>query len=464
MHRLNGADIQFIYAERSWRHLHTLKVLVIDPSGVPGWSVERAVADLRARLPQLDPLRWRLRKVPGRIFHPVWLDVGEVDLDRHVRVVTAPPPGDDAALAALASDVASSPLPRDRPLWELVIVEGLEGGRVALVWKIHHAIADGSASLNLIRALLDESPEAAPEAGASGGPVRADAEPTSRQLVTEAARDLAGLGRELPGMLARLVRAAVNGSRRKREGGPQPAIAFTTAETRFNWALTPNRIWAFRELPLDEMREVKDVLGGTLNDVFLAITSGALREHLLARGELPERSMSAAVPTSIRQQVTDFAWGNFPSNMFVSLATDIDDPVARYRAVAASEGAAKSWHDQREHRLMFEWMNAYPAWVSYTRFLPFLVQKVLRRPSYGLIASNVRGPSETLYHCGAPLVALHSMGPLVQELGLNVTAWSYRDRMSVSLHACREHAPDLDELADRFPTALEQLRKAAADT
>lgn len=456
MHRLNGADIQFIYAERTWRHLHTLKVLELDTTGTD-YRPEHTVAELRARLSELEPLRWRLRRVPWRLFHPVWVDVGEVDLDRHVRVVTAPAPGDRSALEHVASDVASQPLDRHHPLWELVICEGLEDGRVALIWKLHHAIVDGMASLNLIEAFLDTEAGAAHTSARDRKPLQADPEPSPRTLLADAARDLFRLLRRLPAMVGRVARAGLAGVRRKHAGGAQPAIAFTTAETRFNRPLTPNRIWVFRELELSRVRQVKDALGGTVNDVFLALCASALREHLLARGELPSHSMSAAVPTSIRHEIGTTPWGNFPSNLFVDLATAVDDPVERYRAVAASQAAAKAWHDEREHALMFEWMEAYPAWVTYTRFLPFVVQKLVRRPSYGLIASNVRGPSEPRFHRGVPVVGLHSMGPLMQELGLNITAWSYRGVLSVGIHACREHAPDLGDLADRFPAALDEL-------
>lgn len=457
MHRLAGADASFIYEERSWRPLHTLKVLVFAPrADGSALSATDVVGAIERRLHHLDPLRWELRKVPGRFHLPVFVDTGAVDVAAHVRTVTAPSPGDDRALATVASGVASELLPRDRPLWEVVVVEGLAGGQVAVVWKIHHAIADGLASLRLIEELCDLAP-----AGdvARDGPRPSRGEPlvAGSRLARDAVADLGRLARGVPALTGRLVRATAASTRRKRAGGPQPALAFSAPATAFNQDLTPQRSFVFVDVPMADVRRVKDALGGTINDVVLAICSAVVRGYLADRGELPAVPMSAVVPVSIRHEGATTPWGNFPSNFYVSLATDIDDPRARYRAISESQAAAKSWHDTREHWIQYDWMTLWPLWSLYTRALPYAVSKLAKRATYGLVASNVRGPAQPLYLAGAPMIALHSMGPLVRDLALNITAWSYLDRMSFGFHTCAGHLPDPWELAERVPTALAEL-------
>lgn len=462
MRRLNGGDIQFIYTETEQRHCHTLKVLVFDRADLPDdYSVATTRSVIEERLGALEPLRWVLRMVPGRLYHPVWLDGGPVDLDHHVRAATLDSPGDDRALSAMVSRFISEQLPRDRPLWELLVIDGLAGDRVALAFKLHHAVADGTAALTLIERLLDAEPSGPPAGHVWPAVPEPEPEPTASRLVTTAARDLGGLVAHFPRMVGRLGRAAAIGVNRKRAGGPQPAGAFTCTPTRFNSPAGPDRVWAWTEVEFDQVKTVRQGLGGTVNDVFLSMVSTALRSYLDDRGELPDQPLSAAVPVTIRHEVADTPWGNFPSNYFVTLATDVADPVERHRAVCASQSAAKAWHDTRDHEMMFEWMGAYPFWAAYSRGLPKVAKRVIGRPSFTLIASNVKGPEQPLHHCGAPMVALHSMGPLFQELNLNITSWTYRGRMSVSVQACRDHVDDIWDLVDRFPAALELLVERA---
>ncbi|HEX9682467.1 MAG TPA: wax ester/triacylglycerol synthase family O-acyltransferase [Acidimicrobiales bacterium] len=456
MRRLNGADVQFIYPERDWRHLHTIKVLVVDATTLPPQGVADLVAAVAAaKLDRLDPLRWLLTRVPANLFHPLWRDLGEIDVRDHIRTVTARSPGDDVELDVIVSRVASSPLRRDRPLWEMVVVDGLEHGRAALVLKLHHSLADGAASLRLIEELCSAEPY--DPFTIERPPLTEEPLPGPRRLVIDAAGDAWDLARRMPSMITRLGRATRASAQRKRAGGAQPGLAFSADATVYNRRLTANRSWAHAELSLDTVRAVKERLGGTVNDVFLTLVSLAVGDHLADRGELPAQPMTAAVPATIRDRVADHPWGNFPSNLFIGLASDVDDPVERYQRIAASQRAAKAWHDEREHDLMFDWMQAYPLWTAYTRYLPAIVNRLSHRPSFSLVASNVRGPTDQLYLGALAVVGLHSMGPLVQELGLNLTAWSYRSSLSVGVHTCADHGGDAADIARRFEPALSRL-------
>jgi WS/DGAT/MGAT family acyltransferase len=229
---------------------------------------------------------------------------------------------------------------------------------------------------------------------------------------------------------------------------------------RFNRPLTANRIYACTTLALADVRAVKDRLGCTLNDVVLAMAGGALRSWLSATGELPRESLTTAVPVSVRRPEEQRVWGNRVRNMFTTLATDEASPLVRVQRIHDATTAAKAVHAETDPRLQYDWWEFYPLWRAYVSWTRGLVQRLTGRPSYNLIISNVRGPGAPLFVEGFPLEELHSMGPLANELGLNITAWSYCDQLSFGVVACPEHVPDLWDLVARLPDALQELRTA----
>ena len=438
--------------------MHTLKVAVLQPGDRP-YDVEGLRRTLASRAHLIAPLRWRAVPTPLRLFHASWADSGLPDFDRHVRHATVDAPGGDRELCRVVSEIADAPLDRSRPLWELWVLDGLAGGRVALVFKLHHAIADGLSSAQLIIDLMDESEQAV--AGGPGPPLSAEPVPGPYRRVVEALPELARQLASLPSLLARSRRAAAAGRARKRAGLPLPAPAFRSPMCRWNEGLTPHRSYGFTEVPLDDLRAVKNAFDCTINDVVLAVAAGAVRSYLEAQGTLPHETLTAAVPVSLRGPEEQRTWGNRLSNIFPSLATDIDDPVERLRHIHANVSAAKEHHDQRDPELLQDWFDFYPLLRAFQSSAVYVMHRTAKRPMYNLIVSNVRGPSSPLYSEGAPLVGIHSMGPLVDDLGLNITAWSYLDRMSFGVVSCQELIPDLWNLVDRIPMALAELVKRA---
>lgn len=461
MQRLTGGDAHFLYEEKPGQHRHTIKVLVIDPSTSPGGlTFETLKTRIASRAHELPPYRWRLIPVPGKIFHPSWLELNDLDVDEHVHKVTVSPPGGDHELAALVSELASRPLDRSKPLWEAWYAEGLAEGYVAVIAKFHHALADGSASAQLIIESLETNPDPeilVPPAVAEEV-VHA---PSGPALFRDAVRDLLKMTTRFPGLVGRTAAAGRSGLRRRRSKGPMPAAAFSGPMTRFNRTLTSSRWYAFTTVPLEDIKAVKDALDATVNDVVLAICGGSVRSYLIAHDELPTASLTAAVPISIRQDDEARDWGNRLSNMFTTLGTDIEDPVARLRAIHDRTAAAKEHHDAKDPRLQHDWFGFYPLWRVYLLAALGMARTFLHKPAYNVIVSNVKGPTKPLYANGARLVAIHSMGPLVDELGLNFTAWSYLDQMSFGVTACEEHVPDIWALADGLHEALDELKKAA---
>jgi WS/DGAT/MGAT family acyltransferase len=208
------------------------------------------------------------------------------------------------------------------------------------------------------------------------------------------------------------------------------------------------------------MRQVKDTLGGTLNDVYVAICAGAVRRYLEARGELPREPLTASIPVTIRKPEEARSYGNRTASWQVALATDLSDARARYEAICRNNRHAREAHDAKDRQLVADWMDY---WWGFRAFqgLQWLGRLLTKRPAFHLILSNVRGPNAPLYSNGAKVVALRSMGPLLDGAALNFTGWSYVDTMSVGIVACREHVPDVWDLADGVAHSLRELVEAA---
>ena len=459
MQRLTGSDAQHLYGETPSQHGHTCKIAVVDVAHDPdGYTFEKVKEALADRAHVLPPFRWRLVPVPGGLFHPLWADIGDLPLDDQVRSIRVAPPGGRRELCEVVSRIASEPLDRSKPLWELWVVEGMADGKVGFVTKMHHAIADGVASAQLLLDAMHEHPEGEVEPPAE--PLEADRVSTKGGILKDGIVDLARLLPRFPDLLRRTAAAVVVALRRRTTPGPKPVRPFTGPMMRFNRPLTANRIYACTTLPLADVRAVKDRLGCTLNDVVLAMAGGALRSWLSATGELARESLTAAVPVSVRRPDEQRVWGNRVRNMFTTLATDEASPLVRVQRIHDATTAAKAVHAETDPRLQYDWWEFYPLWRAYVSWTRGLVQRLTGRPSYNLIISNVRGPGAPLFVEGFPLEELHSMGPLANELGLNITAWSYCDQLSFGVVACPEHVPDLWDLVARLPDALQELRTA----
>jgi diacylglycerol O-acyltransferase / wax synthase len=454
--RLTGLDAGFLYMETPTLHMHTLKISVIDPTSIPGgYSFQRFRDVLEERLHLLPPFRRRIVEMPLRIHHPLWIEDPNFDLSHHVRRVGCPLPGGMGEFAELVSDIASRQLERNRPLWEIWVVEGLEDGKVAFVAKIHHCVADGIAAASLlanVSADLSDSPPP-PTWKPEKIPPRWD-------LFRGAVRDLARELRGFPRLLRTTLRNMRAVRRRRGEVDVAPPLPFQTPTTRFNTALTAHRIFTMSTLALDDVKRVKDAFDATVNDVVLAVVAGALRRYLLERDELPDRPLVAGVPVSTAAEPGRLE-GNKVSNMFTTLRTDIEDPVERLHAIHDVTKAAKEFHNVLGSEMLRDWSEITPprpfAWFMRNYSRRDLAAK--HRPPINLVVSNVPGPRTPLAIADADIVALYSMGPILEGIGLNVTVWSYVDSVNFGLVSCPELVPDLWALTDGLADELAALVK-----
>ena len=464
MERMTGLDAGFLYMETPSLHMHTLKIAVVDPSTVPeGYSYDLFKQVLRERLHLLPSFRRRAVPVPFGLHHPVWIEDPDFDLDYHVRRVGVPPPGSQREMDELISEIGSYQLDRSRPLWQIWVLEGLEDGLVGFVAKIHHACADGVAAAAMLANVMSEEPTLGPPPPA--GPWMGEPVPSGWRLMIDALLEyLLSLGKlpELVRGTSKNVRALSQFRKASEVKTPRPLL--DTPKTSFNRALTPHRSFASASLPLAEFKEVKGALGVTINDVVLAVVSSSIRRYLDERGEVLDRALVAGVPVSTADPAgIARLGGNRVSNMFTSLASDIDDPVERLRAISRITSAAKEVHNILGADMLADWTEYTPPGP----FAWFMRQYSKRgfashhRPPINLVVSNVPGPRAPLYIAGARLAALFSVGPVLEGIGLNVTVWSYIDQMNFAAIACREHIPQLHRITDGLNEGLQELLKAA---
>jgi diacylglycerol O-acyltransferase len=462
MERLSGLDATFLYVETPKNQLHMTGLLVFDPSTMPGgYSFEKMREFMGSRLAHSPAFTRKIVNVPFGIDHPVWVDDPDFDLEAHIHRVGCPAPGGARELSELAGEIAGVPLDRNRPLWDMWFVEGLEHGYVGLVAKMHHATIDGVSGANLMMHLFDLEPDpAAPNAAPVTEKTRrpSDVELFARGLLARARRPML-----IPGNLVGTARGLVNlAVRRGRPGTPSMATPFTAPATPFNKAITPHRRVAYTRVPLDQVRAAKDALGTTVNDVVLHLTATAVLRWLEKNDARPDRPMIAGVPVSTRGDDAVSMGANLISAMFVGLATDIDDPVERLLSIhEATKGAKEefkaigadslqNWAEFSGPRLFGLAMRLYSQMELADRHPPAL----------NFLVSNVPGPPIPLYFAGGLLKGLYPMGPVFDGMGLNVTVLSYMNEIGFGFVACRELIPDLWELAEGVGAALDELMLA----
>jgi diacylglycerol O-acyltransferase / wax synthase len=463
MERLSGLDASFLYLETPTLHMHVSMAAVFDPSTIEGgYSFEKVRELVTRRLVKVPVFTRRLVEVPFRLGHPYWVDDPSFDIDFHLRRRALPAPGGVAELAEFVGDVCSRQLDRSKPLWQMYIVEGLDNGNIALVTKMHHSTIDGVSGAELLSQLFDLSSD--PTTGETEQPeITRSRIPSDAQIVVQA------LATRLtkPPRLARLAwktAFALLDVRKVRssESSTKAALPLTAPRTSMNAAITSHRLVAFSSISLDEVKRLKNVVGATVNDVVLAICTGALRNYLASRDELPDSPLVATVPVSV-QGMEGIQGSNHVSAMFVSLPTHIEDPLERLRAISDSTKGAKEEHKALGADVLLNWVEyATPTvFAAAARTYSRLKLADRHRPIHNVIISNVPGPDFPLYFSGAELVAGFPLGPIMEGAGLNITVMSYRGVLNWGLMACRETVAGAGDIADSIPDALDELLVAA---
>jgi diacylglycerol O-acyltransferase / wax synthase len=480
MRQLSSLDAQFLAVESSGTYGHVGGLAVYDPSTAPGgrMTIQDVCRLVGRRLHLLPPFRSRLVEVPFGLDLPYWIEDPDFDLDFHIRESAVPPPGDDRHLAETVARIFARPLDRSHPLWELYLIHGLEGGRVALLTKVHHSVADGVSGNEILSVLLDDSPEGRdvlplpePRAGerAPGElemlvrgalglprqPLRAlRAVPTALPNLTELPGANAFPGGPLvSGALARVRRLLG----RDEDDGVLEVSTARPPRTCFNGPVSPHRRFAFGSLSLDSVKALKNELRITVNDVVVGLVATAVRDWLIERDELPEDPLVALVPVSVRGEEERGTFGNRISAMIVPIATDEPDPRRRLLRTHELLKSAKEHHQALPADLLTDATAFIPPAVAALAARTTVGVMSRTRPPLNLVISNVPGPREPLYCSGALLEAHFPVSVVMDGVGLNITVMSYRDHLDFGIIADREQVDDVWTLMQGTGSALEEL-------
>jgi diacylglycerol O-acyltransferase len=393
----------------------------------------------------------------------VWVEDRDFDIEYHVRHSALPKPGRIRELLELVSRLHGTRLARERPLWEVHVIEGLEDGRLAMYTKLHHALVDGISAMKLMQSTLSPDPDrrnmplpfdarAIPRTRKA----REASEHRMHELPMEALRTGLGLTAEAAGLPAAFIKTLAKGLRNEAS-----ALSFYAPKSMFNVAITGSRRFAADDWPLERIRGIAQASRTTMNDVVLAMCGGAVRRYLDDLNELPDASLVAMVPVGLKSRKAESetgAGGNAVGAVMAKLGTDLADPADRLTSISASMKAGKEALATMTPSQIVA-MSALG--MAPSLLIPMLRLNGLVRPPFNLIISNVPGPRNTQYFDGARLSGAYPVSVPMQGMALNITCASYADDMAFGLTGCRRSVPHLQVLLTHLDEELGALEKAA---
>ncbi|NNC93109.1 MAG: wax ester/triacylglycerol synthase family O-acyltransferase [Acidimicrobiia bacterium] len=471
MQQLTGIDATFLNMETATQQGHVGGVVIVDPStAAGGWGFNAIRQLIEERLHLLPPFRRRLVSVPLELDHPYWVEDPDFDLDFHLRHIAVPAPGGSTELAELVARIHERPLDRSRPLWEMYVIEGLEGGRVATYTKLHHAAIDGVSGAEILTILLDPDPAgrdiAAPVEDWEGKSVPSPMSLLLRSAIRTAVSPARALRvgyelvRSVPGLKPLQSLPALVGLGRDRdEFLSRPTLI--APRSLLNRSITGHRRWAFGNVPLDRVKAIKDAAGTTVNNVVISVSAGAVRRWMVEQGDLPERSLQALIPISIRTAEEQGEIGNKVSGMIAPIGTHLGDPAERLAFVHHTMEIAKETHSATPASLLQDFAQfAPPAVAARAARLAYRNGRGGRWTPFNLVISNIPGPHFPLYLAGAQLVGHYPVSTITDGAALNITLHSYLGQLCFGLIADRDLVPDLWNVLAMIETEISELEAA----
>jgi len=469
---LSALDATFIYLESEHSPMAIGGVYVFDAKDAPkSFSYDAWQAVVQDRLRESKVFRERLVEVPWDLSFPYWIRDPDFDLQAHLPRVRLAEPGGMQELMGLAAEIWSEVLDRERPLWEMTFVEGLDSisgiakGSYALITRVHHAAVDGKAGGEMMSALMDLSPETRQMKGEDTW--EPEEIPSKWDAIAESWSKAGKKALGLPGFIGKTALGAAHlfTDKRLRTLEPPPRI-LTAPATIFNQPIRSGRTYWAKNFDFERIRAIRKAAPGvTINDVVLAICAGGLRDYLLAKNELPDKPLVAMAPISVRTESeakgNDDGTGNQVSAMLLSLATDISDPLERLLHIHSNTRRSKVH------------ASALPA-NQLTDFLPSETLAAAarvytrtrlggrHRPFFNVTITNVPGPPVPLYIAGAKIHTAYGMAPILDGLGLILVVLSYKGQISISASSCEQIVPDPDFLVKCIASSLDELESAVA--
>jgi WS/DGAT/MGAT family acyltransferase len=457
--RMRGSDAMFLYFERKQMPLHIGTVAVLD-----GSFDEECERLLAARLPEIPRYRQRVMFAPLNVTHPTWEDDPAFDIKNHIRRVKIEPPGTDAQLSELSGQVFTELMDRNRPLWDLTVVEGLEGGRSALIIRVHHCMVDGVSGIALVNVMFDTARVPRP---VKGEPWNPSPLPTAQEVLVDGLSNIwADAAERLVGAQVTLLRLAqafsgdTGNTSARALAAAVPDLLRPTEKLPFNKPCSGVRGHCWTRTSFGEARAIRSSVGGTINDVVLAVVTGAVMRYVKAHREpLSGRFVRMMVPVNTRTEDPHGRTGNEISMIPLSTPLDVEDPVERLREVARRSAVMKSARIADVVQLIgtgIGWMP--PALQQPVAALPFMPQPV---PIVNMVCTNVPGPMVPLYANGRELLTYYPHVPCGSDVGIGVAISSYNQSMFYGVTYDVQAAPDGELFRDFLVESYEELRTAA---
>jgi diacylglycerol O-acyltransferase len=460
---IDPTSLGFLLAENRNQPMHVAGLQLFEKPEGAGDDYARRVFESALDVEEIAPL---FKKRPfysiGTLGQWVWTEDKDFDIEHHVRHNALPQPGRVRELLELVSRLHSTMLARERPLWECHIIEGLADGRVALYTKMHHALVDGISAMRLMQSVLTSDPDKRDmplpfdaRAIAHTAKAREEAEHNLAAVPMTALRSAVGLTAEAAGLPAAFIKTLTKGIRNETS-----ALSLHAPKTMFNVNITGSRRFAAQDWPLDRIRGISKASGTTLNDVVLAMCSGAVRGYLEELGRLPDTSLVSMVPVGLKSRGADSmagGGGNAVGSVMVRLGTDLADPAERLSSVHRSMKAGKEALGSMTPNQIVA-MSALG--MAPSIIIPMLRLNGIVRPPFNLIISNVPGPRTTQYLNGARLTGTYPVSVPMQGMALNITCNSYADDMCFGLTGCRRSVPHLQRLLGYLDAELDALENA----
>ena len=471
MKHLSGLDSTFLYLETPETPMHVGGLNLFElQAGYDGDFYEDVKAHVAARMHLAPVFTRKLAMMPFELASPVWIEDDDIDLDYHVRRIILPRPGSMAQMETYVGRLHSSLMDRSRPLWEFYLIEGLKDGRIGFYSKLHHAAIDGQAGVALAHAILDIGPlprtvKAAarrPTGKYQLGVAELLAAALSNQLLqySKLVRLLPAAAKAIGGIAGRALAERKAAGKNGIKAGPRNWQI--GPRTPLNTAITNQRSYATVSMPFAEVRKVGKAFGASVNDVVLALCSGALRRYLENLGQVPRKPLIAAVPVSLRAE-GDTASNNQASITLVNLHTNLADPQDRLAAILASTAAMKTQLANTKSVLPSDFPTFGAPWLMSGVASLYGRSKLANRipPLANVVISNVPGPQFPLYLAGARMTTYFPVSIVIHGIALNITVQSYNGSLDFGFTACRRAMPDVRDMAAYCAQSFAELAQLA---
>jgi diacylglycerol O-acyltransferase / wax synthase len=464
MDRLTSFDTSFLTNEKSNGHMAIGAIMVCEGSAP---SYDDFVTHIRSRLHLLPRLRQKLAVPPGQMGTPMWVDDPDFDVHRHVQRVTLPSPGTEAQFHEVIGEYLSPPLDRSKPLWELWLTDGFEDDRFGIIYKTHHSMADGISATDVGMLLFDVEPK--DEIVRTEQPWHPQTPPSGGKLLGLSLRGFFKMFGRTARWLWNAAKSPKRASKRSSDGlvglwevgwnltRPAPKVAFNTD-------ITPDRSFTWTSGPLDDFKLIKNALGGTVNDVTLAVAGGALRRWLEDRGDDPDQlPLQALVPVSVRTENEHGELGNRLTAMRGPLPVHIADPYERLRYVTQEMDTLKASKQALGAEAIWglnDWFREFapPALLNPTATINFSTRL------FNMLVTNFPGPQVPFYVLGRELTAVYPIGFLAKRHALAIAMFSYNGAMHFGLLADRGTVSDLDSIAGYLDESVKELLEIAGES